>query len=80
MSMIPLAQVSFTMLVDRASGATDLDEFGEAHCWLHIETVQRLMELQGTVMSIIETAEVQTARATAIGNVIAFPVQSDWVE
>ena len=65
-SMIALAEVFFTMLVDRASGETDLDEFGKAHCWLHIETVQRLMELQGTVMSILETAEVQTARSAAV--------------
>lgn len=83
-SIIAIAEVMFSMLIDRALGDADLEKYGEAHFWLHIETVQRLIELQITVLSTIETAEVQTARTavveqargSAVGNVIVFPGRS----
>lgn len=61
-----------------AAGTIEEKETGNKTMWLHAEALQRLMELQGTVLSVIENAEIcvpSKAPPTLVkdGNVIQFP-------
>jgi len=52
------AAAPLDLLLFYASGDYERSTAGEAHFWLHTDALQRLMELRGTILSMIENAEV----------------------